>query len=254
MKTFSSEFAHNYGTYSFGYCNYCEYEKGDSLGELYEKGYLPYSGSEDVWNTFYMARSSRIEVQQWEPNSENRRVLRAHQDAFTRTMYAKKDFETNQDFKDFCLSYFETHHGAHAMPVARLDHILEENALTHIVTYENGDTLAGYVFLAADKDMTHVWFYFYAPEFAKSSFGMWFLLNEASVAKKEGKKHFYIGTAYGDKSRYKTNFSNLEFWDGKKWLQDKNNREVKSRIHNDHLDLIDGTDEFKADKSNYFDL
>lgn len=254
MKTFCSEFAHNYGTYSFGYCNYCVYEKGDSLSEIYEKGYLPYSGSEDVWGTFYMARSSRIEVPQWEPNSENRRVLRAHEDAFTRTVYAKKDFEINQDFKDFCLSYFENHHGAHTMPKDRFDHILEEEALTHIVTYENGDTLAGYVFLAADAEMTHVWFYFYAPEFAKSSFGMWFLLNEATVAKKQGKKHFYIGTAYGDKSRYKTNFSNLEFWDGNQWLQDKNNREVKGRIHNDHLDLVDSTDEFKASKKNYFGL
>ena len=252
MKCFSSEFAHNYGTYSFGYCNYCIYETGDSLSDIYTQGYLPYSGSEDAWNTFYMARSTRIALPSWEPNSENRRVLRTHNDAFTRTVYAKKDFPFTDDFKEFCLDYFETHHGAHTMPKERLEHILQEDILTHVVMYENGDTLAGYVFLVADKDMAHVWFYFYAPEFAKSSFGMWFLLNEAMVAKSEGKKHFYIGTAYGDKSRYKTNFSNLEFWDGNEGLQDKNNREVKGRIHNDHLDLIDKTDEFKAEKKNFF--
>ena len=252
MKTFQSEFAHNYGTYSFGYCNYGEYEEGDTLAEIYGKGYLPYSGSDDVWNTFYMARSTRIALNNWEPNSENRRVLRLHDGEFNRIVHAKQDFKINEKFKEFCLSYFERHHGSHTMPEKRFRHVLKETALTHIAEYRKGNELAGYVFLATDKRMAHVWFYFYAPEYAKRSFGMWFLLNEARVAQKEKKKNFYIGTAYGDKSRYKTNFSNLEFWDGREWLQDKNNREVKSRIHNDHLDLIDKTDDFKSRKKNYF--
>ncbi len=252
MRFFSSEFAHNYGTYSFGYCNYCEIEKGDNLSEIYNKGYLPYSGSKDVWNMFYMSRSSRIVLPTWKPNSENRRVLRKHDDTFKRILHAKKDFSNTKEFKEFCLSYFELFHGAHAMPKNRFEHILKEDALTHIVEYLKNDTLAGYVFLASDKKMTHVWFYFYAPEFAKSSFGMWFLLNEARIAQEEGKEYFYIGTTYGDKSRYKTNFSDLEFWDGEKWLQDKNNREMKERIKNDHVDLVDTTDAFKKTKNNFF--
>lgn len=252
MKFFSSEFAHNYGTYSFGYCNYCEYEKGDALGEIYNKGYLPYSGSEDVWNTFYMARSTRIVLPTWEPNSENRRVLRKHEGIFERVVHEKNTFKCDNEFKEFCLSYFERHHGAHTMPRERFEHILKEDALTHIVEYRSDGSRAGYVFLVADTEMTHVWFYFYAPEFAKSSFGMWFLLYEAAVAQAQGKEYFYIGTAYGDKSRYKTNFSNLEFWDGKEWLQDQNNREVKGRIHNDHVDLVETTDTFKLNKHNFF--
>ncbi len=252
MRLFSSEFAHNYGTYSFGYCNYCEYEKEDSLSSIYNKGYLPYSGSGDVLRTFYMARSTRIVLPTWEPNSENRRVLRKHENIFERIEHKKEDLDINEDFKEFCLSYFERHHGAHTMPKKRLEHILQEHALTHIVEYKKDGKLAGFVFLASDKNMTHVWFYFYAPDFAQSSFGIWFLLNEAIAAKDSGKKHFYIGTAYGDKSKYKTNFSNLEFWDGDNWVQDKKNKEVKARIHNDHLDLVDTTDTFKIGRDNYF--
>jgi arginine-tRNA-protein transferase len=252
MRFFSSEFAHNYGTYSFGYCNYCEYEEGDSLSEIYNRGYLPYSGSADVWNTFYMSRSARIVLQHWEPNSENRRILRKHDTEFERIVYKKEQFAVTDDFKEFCLSYFERHHGAHTMPRERFEHILNENALTHIVAYKCKGTLVGYVFLAADERMTHVWFYFYAPEFTKSSCGMWFLLNETRIAQHKGMQHFYIGTVYGDKSKYKTNFSNLEFWDGSTWQQDRNNREMKGRIRNDHLDLIETTDEFKAGKNNFF--
>ncbi|PCH91483.1 hypothetical protein COB80_02475 [Candidatus Kaiserbacteria bacterium] len=251
MNFFSSEFAHNYGTYSFGYCNYCECEEGDRVSEIYDKGYLPYSGSSDVWKTYYMARSARIDLPQWEPNSENRRVLRAHEHSFTRTVHDSKSFVTDETFMEFCLSYFERHHGAHTMPRERLEHILQDS-LTHIVEYRTEEKLAGYVFLVQTSEMTHVWFYFYAPEFAKSSFGMWFLLNEAQIAQEAGATHFYIGTTYGDKSKYKTNFSNLEFWDGRTWLQDTKNREMKTRIHNDHLDLIDVTDEFKKSKENYF--
>lgn len=252
MRFFSSEFAHNYGTYSFGYCNYCEYESGDSLSSVYNKGYLPYSGSCDVWSTFYMARSTRIALQSWEPNSENRRVTRKHEDAFERTKYVKNDFNIDDNFKKFCLNYFEEHHGKHTMPKERLEHILEENALTHIVEYTENGELAGYVFLAEDSEMTHVWFYFYSPELTKGSFGMWTLINEALVAAEANKKHFYIGTAYGDKSKYKMNFSNLEFWDGGEWVQDKKNKEVKARIKNDHLELVDSTDDFKKSKGNYF--
>jgi len=252
MRLFSSEFAHNYGSYSFGYCNYCEHEDGDTLAEIYEKGYLPYSGSEDVWRTFYMARSARITLLSWEPNSENRRVLRKHNKELERSAHEKNNFVITPEFKKFCLDYFERHHGAHAMPESRFEHILKEEALTYIVEYRYKGDLAGYVFLAADENMSHVWFYFYAPEFAKNSFGMWFLLNEALISQEYKQKHFYIGTAYGDKSKYKTNFSNLEFWNGEKWKQDKNNAEVKERIKNDHLDLADSTDVFKKGKKNYF--
>lgn len=252
MKCFSSEFAHNYGTYSFGYCNYCVYEERDTLAEVYDKGYLPYSGSSDVWSTFYMARSARIVLPEWKPNSENRRVFRKHDGALERSIYTKDTLPITDAFRAFCLSYFERHHGAHAMPPDRLDHILHERVLTHIVEYRYGDALAGYVFLVADAHMTHVWFYFYAPEFANSSFGMWALLNEARVAQNERKDFFYLGTAYGDKSKYKTNFSHIEFWDGARWRTDKNNSEIKSRIRNDHLDLVDAVDDFKSGKHNYF--
>jgi len=252
MRFFSSEFAHNYGTYSFGYCNYCVREERDSLFEIYKKGFLPYSGSSDVWNTFYMARSARLALSNWEPNSENRRVQKKYEEKFTRTLYTKEDFVVTKAFEDFCLSYFERHHGAHAMPEERFLHILKENALTHIAEYREGEKLVGYAFLASDNEMTHVWFYFYAPEFSDSSCGMWLFLNETGIAQKGGNNYFYLGTVYGDKSKYKTNFSNLEFWDGEKWIEDVGNKEVKSRIKNDGLELVEVTDKFKADKENFF--
>jgi len=255
MKIFSSEFAHNYGTYSFGYCNYAVYENGDTLSDIYTKGYLPYSGSQDVTNTLYMARSTRIALPNWKPNSENRRVSKKYpQETITRTEYTKDAFEFTDEFYTFCLAYFERHHGKHTMPRKRLEHIVQESALTHVVEYKDGDTLMGYVFLAQDQQMLHVWFYFYTDELAKSSFGMWVMINEATVAQEKGKRYFYLGTAYGDKSRYKMNFSNIEFWDGEAWLQDTKNKEVKGRIKNDHLELVESTDSFKKGKDNYFAL
>lgn len=252
MRTFSSEFAHNYGSYSFGYCNYALRESGDPLSTLYQAGYLPYSGSHDVHETFYMARSTRIHLPGWEPNSENRRVMRLHDTVFERTEHAIGDFKTDDSFRSFCLSYFERHHGAHTMPPERLDHILTEGALTTIVSYAIQGSPAAYVLLPQDAHMSHVWFSFYAPELAQQSFGMWVLLNEARQAQAANREYFYLGTAYGDKSRYKMNFSSLEFWDGTRWLQDRDNSEVRSRTKNDALSLTDFTDVFKKDKENFF--
>jgi arginyl-tRNA--protein-N-Asp/Glu arginylyltransferase len=39
-------------------------------------------------------------------------------------------------------------------------------------------------------------------------------------AKAAGLKHYYLGTVYGEKALYKTNFEPLEWWDGKSWSKD----------------------------------
>jgi hypothetical protein len=39
-------------------------------------------------------------------------------------------------------------------------------------------------------------------------------------AKKAGLTHYYLGTVYGAKALYKTNFEPVEWWDGLQWQRD----------------------------------
>ena len=220
MKTYTKEFGHDYSTYSFGYSVYGILEEGDKLSNIYRKGFLPYSGK-SLEKTFYMARSVRIDLTKFTPSSENRRILRKPTVSLERIVTNVLDFDTNdKKFLNFCLQYFEKRHGKGIMNRDRLKYILNFSEKLQVVTYTEDDTVLGYVFEVLDKDMSHFWFSFYDLKLVNTSLGMWLLLDLALHAQKENKKYFYIGTAYGDKGLYKTNFKDLEFWDGNRWVSD----------------------------------
>ena len=46
------------------------------------------------------------------------------------------------------------------------------------------------------------------------------MIDAVREAQKSGKKYLYLGTVYGDKALYKTNFKNLEWWNGNEWISD----------------------------------
>lgn len=245
MKTFSSEFVHNYETYSFGYCNYALREQSDRIADIYGAGYLPYSGKPNVKDTFYMARSARVALGTFTPSSENRRIAKRFDHTLTRHATAVASFDTNDArFIDFCLSYFVKRHGAQVMPKTRLVSILEMNLITHIVSYTKDNDLVAYVFEVTDDAMTHFWYSFYDLHYIKQSLGLWLMLDSLRVAKANGKKHFYTGTVYNDKALYKANFPALEYWDGERWQADTST--LKDRARNDVSRTVPFVDAWKG--------
>lgn len=244
MKIFSSEVGHNYGTYTFGYANYCLLEKGDKLSNIYELGYLPYSGSPDVKNVFYMARSARMPLGSFNFSSENRRIAKKFDGRFERTSYSFDKFNYNDPvFINFCVEYFTKRHGPDVMPVQRLKSILRPDLVTHIVSYQNESASIAYVFEVSDKAMTHFWFSFYDLSLVHQSLGMWLMLDSARQAKNRGAKYFYLGTVYSQKALYKMAFKNIEYWDGQKWQAD--NKRIKQLGRQDGDRQIGLTDLWK---------
>lgn len=244
IKKFSSELGHNYGTYTFGYANYCRREKDDKLSDIYAAGYLPYSGSPGVKDIFYMARSARAPLKSFSLTSENRRVARKFDGRLQRQAVKMEDFDIqNSSFLDFCANYFAQRHGPAVMPKERLLTILNSGLITEIVTYKNEGKLTGYVFEVSDSQMTHFWFSFYDLSLVHQSLGMWLLLDSARRAKERKADYFYIGTVYGQKALYKTAFKNLEYWDGEKWIADI--KKIKHLGHEDGNRVVGLTDLWK---------
>ncbi len=242
MKIFYSELGQSYKTYSFAYCPYAHYEPGDYLQDIYDAGFLPYSGTPELTNIFYMARSLRINLPDWELNSENRRIYRKFEGQLEQQTQTKHLIDiTNETFLTFCEDYFSQRHGATIMPRERLKLVLE--TVTDIVTYKHNDKLVGYVFLVNDEDMSHYWYSFYDLDYANQSLGLWMMTDCAIQAKKQGKQHFYLGTAYSEKGIYKTNYDNLEYWNGQQWSQEINL--LRDRCRSDHDRTLDLLDEWK---------
>lgn len=229
MNIWHSEYLQNYGTYTFGYGAYASLEEGDSLAAVYEQGFLPYSGTKGVLDTLYMARSARVALPSFEPTSENRRVLKRFDEVFTKSPIDAKDWAANPEVLTFCLSYFAGRHNASVMPEERLRCILSHDTKPHGVRYEKDGKLAALTLLAEDPIMTHFWFSFYDLSLVEQSLGMWLMLDAARDAKASGKKHFYLGTVYGEKALYKANFPALSWWDGRTWQDDTATLKLRAR-------------------------
>ena len=249
MRFFSSELGHEYAkTYTFGYCNYAHLEKGDDVGEAYEKGYLPYTGTRDSKGIFYMARSGRIHLPSFELDSECRRVAKKYED-FTRETIPFTEFPVDEPFKQFFLDYFARAHGASIMPRERLDCILDFGIITHVGVYRDAEGIVrGYSLEIWSDEMTHDWFQAWDESLDRSSFGMYVLLDIGREAKARGAEYYYCGTVYGNSNgaSYKTNLPGLAYWDGGEWVRDE--RRLKEHLKTDASRKIDLLDEWKENR------
>ncbi len=248
MQLFASEIIQAYTSYSFGYCCYAVREPHDHISKLYDQGFLPYSGAQDVANVFYMARSLRLPLADFALNSENRRIFKRFETELDCECTPFADFNhKDPTFIAFCLRYFGERHGPHIMPEARLHLILTSNLITTITTYKHNGTPVAYVFKVEDAHMSHFWYSFYDLSFINQSLGLWLMIHAGIQAKEQGKQFFYLGTAYGEKGLYKTNFDNLHYWNGASWVSDRN--QLRERCKSDTDRTLDIMDEWKQTNS-----
>jgi len=244
MKLFSSEIGHNYSTYSFGYCQYLEREAEDTLAQIYAAGYLPFSGSPDIIGIAYMARSARIRLEDWAPNSENRRIFRKFEQV-ERQVVPAVDLANDPKMFEFCLAYFAERHGAGVMPAERLRYVLNSGWVTHIAQYRLEGKVIAYVWLGQDAEATHFYYSFYDLAYVNLSLGLWLMVDIALACQAGGRQYLYLGTAYGQKGLYKTNFDQLEWWDGHDWQEDR--EALRARCRLDESRLLDHTDIWKEE-------
>jgi len=244
MKFFSSELGHEYPkTQTCGYCNYGMLEPGDKPSEMYERGYLPYSGSPDSKGMFYMARSCRIYLPKFELNSECRRIAKKFDEKYSREAIPFKDFKVGEEFITFWLEYYLRAHGAGVLSRERLMFWLNFGIITHISVYKDtSGKVGGYALEVWDEEMAHDWQQSYAAELDKQSFGVWLLIDIAREAKKRGATYYYPGTVYSENT-YKTNLPSLEFWNGEKWI--KNGKQLSERLKTDSKRQLAVVDEWK---------
>lgn len=200
------------------------------MSDIYGHGYLPYSGDFEKKDLFYMARSARISLENFIFNSENRRIAKKFDGQFQKERIPLSKFNLRDEkFLSFCVEYFEKRHGPNVMPRERLLFILESGLFSDIVIYKTGGALKAYIFEPADNEMSHFWYSFYDLELIYKSLGMYLMVDAVRAASDAGKRYFYLGTVYGDRALYKTNFDNLEWWTGSEWSGDTKKLKELSR-------------------------
>jgi arginyl-tRNA--protein-N-Asp/Glu arginylyltransferase len=203
--------------------------EGGHLESLYDAGYLPYSSSKGVHDVFYSARSARVVLPEFAMTSENRRIARKFDGQFTKHRMPAHEFARGDEFYAFVLGYFARRHGANVMPRERLELLLSSGLISTVTEYRKGASVAGYVLEVESGAMRHYWYSAYDLSLAQQSLGLWLMLDCIRDAAAAGLAHYYLGTVYGPKALYKTNFEPLEWRDGSTWSRDLRLLKEKSR-------------------------
>lgn len=254
MKIFFSENRVNYSNYTFDYAIYCLKESQSELAEIYEKGFLPYTGDLTIeGDIFYLARSLRVELDSFDDTSENRRVNRLVEPLqITLDVIRKEDFDLNDPaFVNFCQEYISQRIGDDNMSLERWQYILSRETGTHILRFTSEGKFLGFILAALDNTVLHYWFAFFDTEYMRThSLGKWMMWRAIRWAKDNGLQYVYLGTAYKPGALYKIrDHKGLSYFDGYKWSKDieklkelcKNDLELKEA---DHFKLLDDKNTF----------
>lgn len=247
MKLFFSEHNKDYQSYTFDYAVYAMMEDIKELPDIYQSGFLPYSNDlSDPQEMFYLARSLRVELNDFSDSSENRRVDRKLKDLqLELRVISKSEFNFNDiTFRNLCLDYAKERFSGNAMTEERFEYVVQRQVLSHIIRFSKKDnSAAGYVFALIEGNTLHYWYSFFdLAIFKHLPLGKWLMWRTIKWAKDIGLDYVYLGTCYGKKSLYKVrDFKSLAFFDGTGWNQDMNL--LKKWCKNDDVALP--TDRFK---------
>ena len=223
MKIFKSESLVDYSTYTFNYAIYCIKESQEEIPKIYNKGFLPYSNDINLGHeTYYLARSLRIDLEDFKISSENRRVDKKIQPLNpTFKVTPINDFDINNEtFINFCMD-FASQRFSEAISSDRLQYILSAKSISDIFEFEIGGKKVGYVIVIIENGTLHYWFAFFNLNYQEYGLGKWMMFSVIQWAAEKKFKFVYLGTCYGEKSLYKVrDFKGISFYDGNAWNND----------------------------------
>lgn len=225
MRIFYSEFQNDYSSYTFSYAPYCIFESIEKMDIVYDSGFLPYTGDPGMDGyIYYMARSLRVVLSEFELSSENRRVIRKFENfPVDRQWIEKKDFGlVIPEVRSFWLRFCEVRFRNGKMDKRRLDYILKSPFVTGMIRYSVGDVHVGDVLISHHGNILHYWFSFYELEkYKEFPLGKFLMLDVIRQCKEKGLSYVYLGTCYGVESLYKVrDFKGIEYFDGMGWRKD----------------------------------
>lgn len=243
MRTFRSEFAHNYQVYAFGYTVYARRSSGETRAKLLEKGFLPYTGDIPIQDhAYYLARSLRVPATSLEVNSENRRVLRKFEPYDLKWQFQPKEqYDWSESDLMFCDQYARDRFSKD-FSEKRLNRILDHDHCTHICRITHHDQTAGLILLSMEEEAWHYWFAFFSLEILTDvPLGKWAMTSFLIKAHENNIPFVYLGTCYGKDALYKVrDFNDISYFDGNQWVDDKTRLKklCKNEEETNAMDLV----------------
>jgi len=230
MKIVFSEYKSDYENYIFPYSIWAYPEEHETSADLFARGFLP--NSPDM-NRFYMCRNVRVNLNEYAPSSENRRILRKGQGIEPR-LVERNDFDFTPAWREFCKNYADEKFGKDVMSYDRLDRLMKAPIISHVMIFKDRESQKdiGLVFLFIERPAVAFYYYsFYDLSFFRNNLGMYMMTAAVGEMKQKGIRHIYLGSCYSRNALYKTQFEGVEFYNGFRWSG--NIKELKYLIDRD---------------------
>jgi len=173
-------------------------------------------------------RSIRIDLNKFELNSENRRVLRKIENIeleITPLPHPDYDWHIHQLGFNFYTKKF----GQGTFSANKIKELLnaQNSNFNLLVIFKLNNKNIGYCICRNTDELLHYSYPFYDLETSISNLGLGMMTKAVIWAKEQGKKYIYLGSAKDKTAMYKLQFSGLEWFDNKEW---KNNIEELKNI------------------------
>ncbi len=218
MKIFFSEADYDYNQYLFPYQVLLLKEKQDSLGDIYNLGFLPFRNKKDL---FYLSRSCRSNLKQIEQNnlfsSENRRIIKKTKN-FSFNFIEQKSFKYNLEVQKQCRFWAKARNWQ--ISVSSIKKLFSGDFFNWILEVKKQEKTIAYSIILKEGSLAHWAYVFYDPEFSNRDLVIRMGLEVINWAKQAGLDLVYLGTCYGESGYYKRNFPGFEFFNGFSWSND----------------------------------
>ena len=241
MKLLFSESEADYSRYLYPYVVWAMPEAGETTADLFNAGFLP--GARGL-EQFYLCRNLRVELTQFSPSSENRRILRKGL-GITMQLVPRAEFDLTPARQEFFLNYAEARYGAGVMPAERLELLFNSPLATHLLIFTDASGAEiGVVLLYLDAPRVAFYRYsFYDLNYPNRSLGLFLMTTALNYFQEQKLTHVYLGTCYSERALYKTQFTGVEFFNGFRWSQ--NLEELKHLVRRDAKKHLLDTAEFR---------
>ena len=199
-----------------------------NIEKMYDNGFVFTRIDKGV---MHQTRSFRIDLSKFELTSENRRILKKVPNLTLKVSRLPLDdynFAIGKMAKDF----YDKKFGPNIMSAQKVKEMLTNEAksnFNNLLAFQNESGL-GYVIAYISDSLMHYSYPFYDQNNCPKDMGLAMMISALEYAKKSGLKYVYLGSLQRSSDTYKLQFSNGQWFDGKKWSDDL--EEIKTILKN----------------------
>ena len=136
VKLLFSEQNSDYGNYQFPYAVWAIPEAGESPADIFDAGFLP---SSRILDRFYLCRQVRVNLAQFKPSSENRRILRQGRGLEVQ-LVPRGEYDYTPERREFFKTYADIKFGRDVMTFERLDSLFASPIISHLLVFTDPES------------------------------------------------------------------------------------------------------------------